>query len=270
MENKLKHNGFFFDELGDNFRNNHTKNKDINSINENNTYLKPKIIDSSKTSSIKKLHENNMKEIESTKMELLNKILNNNLNSNINYSSIENDEIKNQIKKLKKENDELKQMIEKREKLIDTIKNRCIENEKTKNELKAAIHNMKKYIKMHTSAILVDDKMEEEMAIKAVENQIISELSSHPDHISYEQLLKIKDDKKNLNTNVSEDKISSIPEVTYSTLYFGEIVQCMICMDEFKDNEKVKQIKCGHIFHKECLVQWLLNQKNCPICDKQF
>ena len=35
-----------------------------------------------------------------------------------------------------------------------------------------------------------------------------------------------------------------------------------------KLDELLKQLKCSHIFHKECLSQWFLNQNNCPYCNQ--
>ena len=53
-------------------------------------------------------------------------------------------------------------------------------------------------------------------------------------------------------------------------LYFNSnkanFFECGICMDVFRENEKVQKLSCGHIFHKECLNQWSLAQKTCPLC----
>lgn len=273
MENKNKHKEYYYD-YSKNINNDnkylfHNVLKENNNIIENNAYLRPRINDTSKIYGNNKNYEI-ISGLEENKKELINNLINHNKNEDNIISSSESKEGQKIINKLKKENEMLKQQIAKREKLLETYKNKCIENDKKKNEIKIAIHNMKKYIKRHTSEMLFDDKIEEEMAIKAVENQIINELSkdTNNDHISYEQLLKIKDNNNKPGT--SEEKISSIPEITFNIMAFGNVCQCMICMDEFKDQEKVKQIKCGHIFHKECLVQWILNQNNCPICNKEF
>ena len=41
---------------------------------------------------------------------------------------------------------------------------------------------------------------------------------------------------------------------------------CTICLEEFKFDEELKKLKCGHMYHKECLKPWLENKKRCPIC----
>ncbi len=43
---------------------------------------------------------------------------------------------------------------------------------------------------------------------------------------------------------------------------------CSICMDDFKDIETAGRIKCGHVFHINCLSTWINVKKNCPLCRK--
>ena len=45
---------------------------------------------------------------------------------------------------------------------------------------------------------------------------------------------------------------------------------CKICHQEFKENRFISKLKCGHIFHEDCIVDGLVNQKSykCPTCHK--
>ena len=41
---------------------------------------------------------------------------------------------------------------------------------------------------------------------------------------------------------------------------------CGICLCRFKSKEKVKRLKCSHVFHTVCIDRWLLNfNHTCPI-----
>ncbi len=44
--------------------------------------------------------------------------------------------------------------------------------------------------------------------------------------------------------------------------------ECVICMGAFARGEGLRQLKChaDHVFHSECLDQWLNVQRVCPIC----
>ncbi|RWS10864.1 E3 ubiquitin-protein ligase Arkadia-like protein [Dinothrombium tinctorium] len=44
------------------------------------------------------------------------------------------------------------------------------------------------------------------------------------------------------------------------------IEKCTICLCEFEDNEEVRRLPCMHLFHVECVDQWLTTNKRCPIC----
>lgn len=42
---------------------------------------------------------------------------------------------------------------------------------------------------------------------------------------------------------------------------------CSICLNEFQDEEIVSKLpECKHIFHKECIREWLLRNHICPFC----
>lgn len=43
---------------------------------------------------------------------------------------------------------------------------------------------------------------------------------------------------------------------------------CAICMDEYKEEDKVFEFSCsgGHFFHQDCLNDWMKRKANCPLC----
>eukprot|EP00545_Synedropsis_sp_CCMP1620_P001173 CAMPEP_0119008346 /NCGR_PEP_ID=MMETSP1176-20130426/3628_1 /TAXON_ID=265551 /ORGANISM="Synedropsis recta cf, Strain CCMP1620" /LENGTH=289 /DNA_ID=CAMNT_0006960659 /DNA_START=35 /DNA_END=904 /DNA_ORIENTATION=- len=43
--------------------------------------------------------------------------------------------------------------------------------------------------------------------------------------------------------------------------------ECMICMEPFAEGESVSwSIHCDHVFHDDCLTEWLMKHVNCPYC----
>ena len=42
--------------------------------------------------------------------------------------------------------------------------------------------------------------------------------------------------------------------------------KCMICLYEYKLGEKVCTLPCLHIFHIDCLKNWIIRNRSCPIC----
>ena len=50
----------------------------------------------------------------------------------------------------------------------------------------------------------------------------------------------------------------------------GEIESCAICLDDFKegDGKQIAELSCNekHIYHLDCLSEWVKKNENCPIC----
>lgn len=55
------------------------------------------------------------------------------------------------------------------------------------------------------------------------------------------------------------------------TVVLAEIIHthndfiCPICISKSKKKTLVS-LECGHIFHKKCIIKWLLKNQNCPLC----
>ena len=41
---------------------------------------------------------------------------------------------------------------------------------------------------------------------------------------------------------------------------------CTICRYPLRDIFQLVMTRCRHVFHRECIISWLVNGKNCPIC----
>lgn len=50
-------------------------------------------------------------------------------------------------------------------------------------------------------------------------------------------------------------------------------MSCAICLDYFKLNDMVSWSgngKCNHIYHKDCILYWLLKRCDCPYCRCEY
>ena len=273
MENRPKnnfHNNFHYS------RYNSTKVKPIvNQLNNINKELNNKKQDELLNTKINKNQKLlNDKEIHSNKINEIN--YGDDLNNNI-INEIKNNEntinpVQEQINKLKAENEEIRKNVDKKGKLINDLKDRCNEQKSMINELINKIENIKKFIpenelRRDKKKQKEKDKLEEQLAIAAVEEQIIKDL--YPNNSNQATMDKIfyGDNNSNKENIRVKDKILSIPQIYYKKNEYDNL-ECSICFDTFKDNELLKQLECKHIFHKECLSQWLINMNNCPFCNQ--
>ena len=46
--------------------------------------------------------------------------------------------------------------------------------------------------------------------------------------------------------------------------------KCPICRDSTEEESEFIKIKCNHIFHKQCIFQWIKKSQSCPMCRTQL
>jgi len=189
----------------------------------------------------------------------------------------------NHINKYKKKYEDQKNIIKNLELILSELK----EENKTKNKVSSNHNN--KYINdidyindilasefecqdipAYEDDILYDDKLQEQLAINAVDQQIMDELYPNPDSMSYEQILQLEDNMGSVSKGLTKSQFDKLPSVIYDKNKYSENYQCIICMEEFQKQEKVKILPCGHIFHGDCIKEWLLKQKTCPFCKSEI
>jgi hypothetical protein len=81
--------------------------------------------------------------------------------------------------------------------------------------------------------------------------------------------------EKNINNDINYKRslvISKLEEFKYKYLekhLNRKEKECSICLEEFKELDRVKLFSCKqHIFHKDCIIKWLLDKDICPLCKK--
>lgn len=84
------------------------------------------------------------------------------------------------------------------------------------------------------------------------------------DELDNLQMLQAQREKKlNPLTKIMKRKLREIP------LSLDQICSqpsCPICSEDFVVDETSLCLPCSHLFHKECVMQWLESKRTCPIC----
>ncbi|GAB6019296.1 hypothetical protein CHUAL_000891 [Chamberlinius hualienensis] len=87
-----------------------------------------------------------------------------------------------------------------------------------------------------------------------------------------EDYMRVVEQRRLVNRGASQTTIekNTFPHrykmVQKCTEVEDNIEKCTICLSEFEDNEDVRRLPCMHLFHTECVDQWLTTNKRCPIC----
>jgi hypothetical protein len=55
-------------------------------------------------------------------------------------------------------------------------------------------------------------------------------------------------------------------QVTADDLLEETNKECLICLTEHSVGSFSVKLPCGHLFHKDCLTEWLVKQCTCPVC----
>lgn len=66
----------------------------------------------------------------------------------------------------------------------------------------------------------------------------------------------------------SKEDIDTLSSVNITQEQVDKTLQCSVCMEDFKLDEKVKQLPCDHHYHLDCIVPWLERHGTCPVCRK--
>ena len=66
-------------------------------------------------------------------------------------------------------------------------------------------------------------------------------------------------DREILN-NLPETQIEDVSKLSQ------EKKNCVICLEDFKNHDKAIILPCIHLFHKNCIKNWLKKNNTCPIC----
>lgn len=46
---------------------------------------------------------------------------------------------------------------------------------------------------------------------------------------------------------------------------------CSVCLADFTDSEKIRQLTCNHIFHQDCIDEWFTKYHSyCPLCQLDY
>jgi hypothetical protein len=100
-------------------------------------------------------------------------------------------------------------------------------------------------------------------------NNIINNYLNDP-HIIYNDHIPndLEEDNKNVATETMLDENTTVKMYKdIDDAIKSRFTTCNICLSDFKDEDSIRLIKCIHIFHKDCIDPWLLNESySCPVC----
>lgn len=71
-------------------------------------------------------------------------------------------------------------------------------------------------------------------------------------------------------TPLGEERTRALPSRNYKASEERDTT-CAICVEDYRNGERVKELPCKHIFHPVCIDEWLINHSSlCPLCKENL
>ena len=57
-----------------------------------------------------------------------------------------------------------------------------------------------------------------------------------------------------------------VTKITDTSRLDSEKRKCVICMEEYIQGDNAIYLPCFHLYHEDCIREWLQNHDTCPVC----
>ena len=49
-----------------------------------------------------------------------------------------------------------------------------------------------------------------------------------------------------------------------------KMIECIICLTDYTENNKYSELYCGHTYHTSCIKKWMNYREICPLCNTKL
>jgi len=134
------------------------------------------------------------------------------------------------------------------------------------------IYNIRRYLEINDNErIRINNTTTRNQFANADESNFIDSLFETflDNNINTQGILGNVDDLQDVKVTLSQSDFNKLEKIQIKNSNLNDFLnsQCNICMEEYKIDEFVIKLKCKHLFHKECIKDWLCKEKiSCPVC----
>ena len=88
-------------------------------------------------------------------------------------------------------------------------------------------------------------------------------------HSSHQNAFAIHVNNSDHDTDDEVTLISTSSELIYDSLPNNDTDTCSICIQNYEIGHKLIKLECGHIFHADCIREWIGTKNRCPLCNHE-
>lgn len=100
-----------------------------------------------------------------------------------------------------------------------------------------------------------------------------SEEDDDVDELSYEELIALGEVVGTQSRGLRRESCERLPRSVYSDSPCDKVTEkvegCTVCQSEFEGGDELITLPCRHLYHEECILQWLSMNKVCPVCTRE-
>ena len=100
------------------------------------------------------------------------------------------------------------------------------------------------------------------------ENDIIEKRNMNIEQFNRPRLEEMISDEQLNNQKEVDNLMKIIPHSRIEKI--DNNLECIICLNIFKNGDKISTLPCQHIFHYNCLKKWIYEKRSCPLCKAEI
>ncbi|CAD8058967.1 unnamed protein product [Paramecium primaurelia] len=179
----------------------------------------------------------------------------------INELRQENYDLKNIVNDLKQRIQELEQQLQNQQnQQIEEENQEQVSVEKQQNEIQEEMTEEEKSIHL---AFMLQQQEEMEFQNRLTQMQNNVDL----DQMSYEQLQELQEKMGFVSRGLLQNQIQSLLKQCKIKQQINDC--CTICLEDSGNPVEI-ELECCHVFHQECISEWLSREKHCPVCKRDI
>lgn len=72
----------------------------------------------------------------------------------------------------------------------------------------------------------------------------------------------VRDWRKSRRGRLSRRKLNQLPVIKFNREQHAQVFECCaICLEDFKNGDKIRELPCKHGYHKSCIDPWLTSNR---------
>ncbi|EEC77625.1 hypothetical protein OsI_16613 [Oryza sativa Indica Group] len=117
-------------------------------------------------------------------------------------------------------------------------------------------------VPQHANRVRYDSNNRRIIYQRALSRYPAAHIQPNIDLNDYDALLAL-DENNHQHAGASESQINNLPQ---SVIQSNIEEPCAVCLDNPSIGDTIRRLPCFHMFHKECIDEWLRRKKLCPVC----